>query len=314
MSLSAAVATTVIAVTSASAVPAEGRTPSVGERIVATSAFVGPQWPRNMCNRQAGHRITTTTTADSNGFIAEPAHRRPKLTAKQAYANFVRFYGRQRVTERRATQVRFGVITTNVTQFASRNALEAEPIVRRIRGWMISNCSAPTRPKGLERHPGRPGELMFALADTAKPFALGWTYEYTANDGTAYGTGGSSVVASPETAMPPLDSTSYYSVPWKVVERRSHGWRVLIKYTARRCYSLDHISVDEDVYAHYGANVHVILSTGPNGSCARASAIAPYMEIAAVLNRFGPLHHGWTGPLKFVGEGSGGAVGGKSAG
>ncbi len=267
------------------------------------------RWPRDACPEQHGHRITTTTTADADGFIAEPARGRasePRLTEQQAYANFVRLYGRQQTAERRATQVRYGVITSAANQIESTNALQGEPMARRVPGWLITNCAAPTRPRGIERHPGHPGQLIFALADRPRPFALGWTYAYKALDGYTYSTSGSSISGGPRNALPPLGSTRYYSVPWALVRRSANGLQALLRYKQLRCYALDHVNVNEDVYSNHGAVVTVILSTGPRGTCARPSAIAPYMAVIALNEPFGLIHHGSTGSLRFKAQSSGG--------
>jgi len=272
-----------------------------GERVVSghptRQVLHHPRWPRDLCSRQRGHRITTTSTLMN--YVAEPARGRPRITAKRALANFVHIYGRLRPRDRRTTQVRYGIITTADSLVLSNNALIEEPMVRRTRGWMITNCKARTRAHDVERHPGHPGVLVFALADQRAPLALDWGYQYFDYHGAGYSTWGSGIVGGPEAAMPPMSSTRYYSVPWRLVKRRDHGRQLLLRYRQRRCYSLDHINVGEDVYPKHGAFINVILSTGPHGRCARPSAIAPYMGVVAYYGRFGPLHHGPTGPLTF---------------
>lgn len=280
-----------------SVAPSANAINSTSTASVATVTVAKSRWPRNLCAKQPGHRITTTSTQD--GYIAEPTNKRPTISAKRAYAKFVHIYGRQRPVERNATQIRYGVLTTNDTLLLSDSALEYEPLVRRTAGWIITNCAAPTRPRDIERHPGRPGRLVFALADQEKPLALGWSYEYKGNDGVTYATMGSGIAPKADSAMPPAGSTRYYSVPWTLVARANHSHRVLLKYKQMRCYSFDHVVLDTDVYQHHGARVAVILSTGPNGTCAKQSAIAPFMDATSDFDRLGPLHHGKLGELTF---------------
>lgn len=275
-----------------------------GRPLSRSTVISAPKWPSDLCRPQRGHRITTTGIQD--GYVAEPATgavRRPHLTSRQAYAKFVHLYGRQGAAERNATQIRYGTFTTWDVLFRSANVLEEEPLVRRTPGWIITNCAARSRPHDIEHRPGHPGRLTYVVADRRKPVALGWSYEYREYDGTKATAFGSSIVASPRTAKPPLSSTRYYSTPWTLVARGDHRHSVLIKYAIRPCYSFDHINLDQDVSPRHGGLLSVILSTGPNGSCAKQSAIAPYMSTVAdeVL---GVLHHGETGPFTFVPIGS----------
>jgi len=261
-----------------------------------------------MCAHQGGHRITTTTIGMGGLYVAEPATgrlRHPRLTARQALARFERIYGRLKPRDRRTVQVRYGVITASEVSTSSGNAIGGVPNVRRVPGWMITDCRAVTRPhddgmEGVMHHRGRPGVLIFALADRFKPFALDWDYEYTGYHGESYGTGGSQVVVGADYSLPAARSTHYLSVPWTFVKSRHHRRQVLISYQPRRCYSLDHVNAYEHEYPHDGAKITVILSTGPHGSCARPAGIAPYMEVDAIDGRFGRLRHGRTGAFEYT--------------
>jgi hypothetical protein len=257
-----------------------------------------------MCAKQSGHRFTTTTTGDADDYIAEPASGQPVLTAAQAYAHFVDLYGRQKPAERRATQVRYGLITDDDLLFASASLLEAQPTVVRTPGWMITNCAAPTHPLrayGLENHPGRPGDLMFSVADTTDTSSLGWSYEYKADNGTTYGTFGGGLIIDPDDPSSAIYRARYYSVPWTLVKRGPHDRKLLIRYLQLPCYSLDHLNVDQDVDAQHDDFITVILSTGAHGSCAKPSAISPYMEAVAYAGEFGTLRHNTVGPTTFEG-------------
>jgi hypothetical protein len=255
-----------------------------------------------MCSREQGHRFTTTAQGLNDTYLAEPptTGSTPHLTSASAYRNFERLYGHLTDAERHSTQVRYGRITDAAMGPASNNAIEFVPMTRRASAWMISSCTIYTPPPLEHREPGSPGTLLFIVADTAKPRSLGWDYDYTDKHGTRTGfSGGGDARGIPRPA-----ATHYYSVPWHQVTVVPNRHKLLLRYRQIRCYALDHINVDEDVYADHGTRITVILSTGPNDSCATPSAIAPYMEAVAVPDPFGRIHHGRTGALSFEPFGS----------
>lgn len=256
-----------------------------------------PVWPAGMCARQRGHRFTTTATGLNDGFVAEPPTPGdvPKLTARSAYRNFERMYGRLTDAERRTVQLRYGRLTDATMGPASANAIEYVPTTRRVSAWMVSSCAIFTAPPFAHRGRGTPGTLFFIIADTAKPRSLGWDYDYTDVHGTSIGFGG----GGDALGIPRAGTTRFYSVPWRLVSMRPDRGRLLLRYRPIRCYALDHINVDEDGQA--GTYITVILSDGPHRTCAAPSAIAPYMDAIAAPDKFGHLRHGPTGPLTFQG-------------
>jgi hypothetical protein len=269
---------------------------SCGRSSVAASPSA-KAWPESMCSRTSGDVFTTTTTAYQDLIRVEPAAS-PHLTAQQAYDKYLQLYGHPTRHEAPQMQVRFGLVTDGVTGSASANDLDAVPLFRRTRAWVISACDAPrpsivaTYPRPQLPHHSQPplppdgGLLMVYIADTPKTeLFTGWYLTAKSTQGL----GG--IGASPDNPAP--SATNYVSVPWREVARDGH--RVLLRYTPRRCFTLDHTVADG---TGRQATVRVILSTGPGHTCPAPSATQPYVEVTVSAPR---LKHGAPGPEQFMG-------------
>lgn len=257
-------------------------------------------WPASMCTRSNGAAFTTTTVADQDLIRVEPAPSPPRLTPGQVYDKYLQLYGHPTRQEAPQMQVRYGVVTDGVTGSASGNNLEAVPLFRRTRAWVISACNAPRpaiiatyhRPQ-LPHHqqiplPPNGGLLVVYIADTPNPQLLtGWYLTAKSTQGL----GG--IGTSPDN--PAATATPYVSVPWRQVAR--DGNRVLLRYTPKPCFTLDHTVVDGQE-----GTVSVILSGGPGHSCPAASATQPYAEVTVSASQ---LKHGPVGPEQFMGESAG---------
>jgi hypothetical protein len=231
-----------------------------------------------------------TTSAEADDFIAEPPADVPAITAARAYKNFVAMNGQAR-SQRRDTQIRFGVLTDNTEGIVSNNAIEEVPELRRTPGWMISNCHDLKAAPGYHRGNGKPGRLFFIVADTPKPRSLGWFYSYIDDHGLRHNySGGGDAQGHPRPA-----ATGYYSAPWRLTKRSHGGHRLLLRYRQIRCYAFDHVNVDGD----RPARITVILSTDAHHDCARSSAASPYAEATSPDRGFGRLLAGKTGYLRF---------------
>ncbi|HET6908827.1 MAG TPA: hypothetical protein VFH54_05755 [Mycobacteriales bacterium] len=255
-------------------------------------------WPASLCTPTDGPTFTTTTTADQDLIRVEPASAPPHLTQQQAYAKYLQLFGHPTRQEAPQMQIRYGVLTDGVSGSASANDLDAVPLFRRTRAWVISACDSP-RPSIVATyhrpqlpHHGEPplppdgGLLVVYIADSpTTELFTGW---YLTGKSTQ-GLGG--IGASPDNPAP--TATSYLSVPWREVAR--DGNRVLLRYTPKRCFTLDH-TVVEPTGAE--ASVIVILSDGPGHTCPTPSATQPYIQITTTATQ---LKHGRLGPLQFMG-------------
>jgi hypothetical protein len=246
-----------------------------------------------MCRSESGSRITTTTTGDQGFFVAEPPPPgvQPALSKAAAYRHFHRMYGPTTTTQDRHTQIRYGLISDLLQGPQSGNVIGFVPQTRRARAWIISNCTDAPRP----RHTGASsssGSVIFAVADTSSRFSWGWAWWPHRHRNRHPGfVGPNRLIHHPSPSRTP-----FYSAPWRIESNAKNG-SVLLRYTTRHCFTLDHVNVFSNHHGRY--SVSVILSGGPNGDCPKPSSTSPFTAIRPDAGPIKEISHEATGLKKY---------------
>jgi hypothetical protein len=263
--------------------------------VASDHATVKPvRWPQSICQRQSGHRFTTTAVGDRDNIVVEPVSRRvhPVLSAAAAYRHFHQMYGPTTPAQDRTTQIRYGLITNLYSGPVSANVIGYVPGLRRTRAWIVTNCVNASPPLD-DSNPGN-GTVIFAVADTTKVTSWTWVFfPATGRNRNPGETGPYRLVEHPKPS-----STAFYSTPWRVAARRKDG-KVLLRYTPRDCFTLDHVNFSGNKGRY---EVSVILSSGPGKVCPKPSATSPYFEILPLEGPIRTFLHDPTGPRKYKPE------------